>query len=110
MKNNLEICLSGNQWRIVAESHSKEKTDIHQLQFLQSEFETKQLPLMASQLLGWDTTEHWGKISRKSLNFPGLCQVELEVPEHRKRSSTPHHINVMRTTETTVESYVTDPF
>ncbi|KAG0149430.1 hypothetical protein CROQUDRAFT_74304 [Cronartium quercuum f. sp. fusiforme G11] len=41
------------------------------------DFANQRFPNLASQLLGWDTTEHWAERSDLEIvNFPGLCEVK----------------------------------
>jgi len=96
-------------WRIVAEIEVVHQSDFHQLKTLQSEFETVELPKIASQLLGWDTIDTWRRLVPDGENFPGLFQVKSRDSVDEKNNSNTLRMKIMQTTETTVETFVTRP-
>ncbi|KAG0148366.1 hypothetical protein CROQUDRAFT_131903 [Cronartium quercuum f. sp. fusiforme G11] len=61
-------------WRILTERQVANESDFYHIQ--ENFNENKMLPVMTSQLLGWDTTMFWGREANIEIgNFPGLCPV-----------------------------------
>ncbi|KAG0144684.1 hypothetical protein CROQUDRAFT_659619 [Cronartium quercuum f. sp. fusiforme G11] len=97
-------------WRIFTESYAADEAQFGRVQV---DFHNQKIPYMASQLLGWDTTEHWGDRSAVNLaNFPGLTEAHPTSSSHLNISLVPEgtkfnysdKINVLRTTIVTKES------
>ncbi|KAG0147438.1 hypothetical protein CROQUDRAFT_722325 [Cronartium quercuum f. sp. fusiforme G11] len=85
-------CLLFQSWRIFTGRHAANEALFHEAT---SGYTTQELPALASQLLGWDTTVHWGHDTLLEVeNFPGLRHlVENERSHIDDRISDPNSQN-----------------